>query len=67
MTRLIGFRGIGRAGTGGGVSLGVGAALGIATLVYGLVPSGEPSGETTVSVVPVISTGFTGIVAGGRF
>jgi len=55
---------------GGGVALGVGAALGIATLLYGVVPSSSSSSEkksTTLVLAPVLSPSLRGVFAAGTF
>lgn len=54
--------------TGGGIALGVGAGLGIATLIYALVPSGSSEKKlATFLFAPALSSTFHGIVVGGTF
>lgn len=52
---------------GGGVSLGVGVALGIATLTYGLVPSGKSDDQARTFILPVVTKDTAGILVGGAF
>jgi hypothetical protein len=52
---------------GGGVALGVGAALGIATLIYGVVPSGTSDDQARTFILPVVTKDTAGIVVGGEF
>lgn len=53
---------------GGGVALGVGAALGIATLIYAVVPNGSAEKKSArFLIAPTISPTFHGVTAVGSF
>lgn len=51
----------------GVVSLGVGAAVGVATLIYGVVPSSKPEASLSWTVLPVVTREFHGASLSGVF
>jgi len=53
-------------GIAGGVALGVGAAVGLATLAYALWPESTQSGAAT-HIVPLVSPDVAGAVFRGSF